>query len=212
MSAPPSASHPALAAGGGRLRVHGLAERSRANGPGLRAVIWVQGCTLGCPGCFNPASHAAGPLPDPPRADGRGVWPVETLVDWVRDRAGEVEGITVSGGEPLQQAEPLLALLTEVRATTSLSALVFSGYSRAEIAALPHGPALLDQIDVLIDGRYRSDERLADRLRGSANQEIHLLSDRYRIEDVECAPPGEISIGPDGSVVLTGVDPPRIKV
>jgi anaerobic ribonucleoside-triphosphate reductase activating protein len=39
------------------LRLHGFVARSRANGPGIRAVVWTQGCTLGCPGCFNPGSH-----------------------------------------------------------------------------------------------------------------------------------------------------------
>ena len=41
-----------------RLRLHAFLPRSRANGPGVRAVIWVQGCSLGCPGCFNPQTHA----------------------------------------------------------------------------------------------------------------------------------------------------------
>src|SRR3972149_712339 len=42
------------------LRLHALLPRSRANGPGMRAVIWFQGCTRGCPGCFNPETHASG--------------------------------------------------------------------------------------------------------------------------------------------------------
>ena len=39
--------------------IHAIEPRSRANGPGVRFVVWLQGCTLGCPGCFNPSTHAA---------------------------------------------------------------------------------------------------------------------------------------------------------
>jgi anaerobic ribonucleoside-triphosphate reductase activating protein len=201
-----------------RLRLHALAARSLANGPGARAVIWLQGCTLACPGCFNPATHAEGPLPDPPEPGGRGLWSADQLVTAVTARADRIEGVTVSGGEPLQQAEGLLAFLDALhawRAPTAarppLSVLLFSGYTRAEILALAHGPAILARVDVLIDGRYRAGERLAAGLRGSANQQIHLLSDRYRLEQVEAAPPAEIAIGPDGAVVVTGIDPPRLR-
>jgi anaerobic ribonucleoside-triphosphate reductase activating protein len=45
------------APGGRVLRVHHFLPLSYANGPGRRAVLWVQGCTLGCPGCFNPETH-----------------------------------------------------------------------------------------------------------------------------------------------------------
>jgi anaerobic ribonucleoside-triphosphate reductase activating protein len=162
-------------------------------------VIWLQGCTLGCPGCFNPTTHdpRAGELRD-----------VDTLVaDAVR--AG-VEGITLSGGEPLQQPEAALALLRGARAA-GLSTLVFSGYAIDEIRALPLGPDVLAALDVLVDGRYVSTDRLATGLRGSANQRIHCLTDRYTPADVEATPVAEIRIAPDGTAILTGVDPLKLK-
>jgi len=178
------------------LRIHATEPRSRANGPGSRFVVWVQGCTLGCPGCFNPATHAAG---------GREV-EVAALVDDIRD----VDGLTVSGGEPLQQAAAVAELLARARAR-GLSTLVFSGYTLDEIRALPDGPAVLASTDVLIDGRYVAGERLGAGLRGSANQRIQLLAPRYTLAEVEATPVAEVRITPTGDVVLTGVNPLKLK-
>ena len=111
----------------------------------------------------------------------------------------------------LEQPEPLLALLSGVRERTELSILVFSGYTRTEIEAMPLGPAMLAAIDVLVDGRYVAPERLARGLRGSANQTVQLLSPRYTADQVAGTPEAEIKIQIDGSLVITGVDPIRPK-
>ena len=181
-------------------RIHALEPRSRANGPGARFVVWLQGCTLGCPGCFNPKTHEAGA--------GREV-AIAAIAAQLAATPG-IEGLSLSGGEPLQQPEAALALLDAARAL-GLSTLVFSGYTLAESRELPHGPAVLDRLDVLIDGRYVAGERLATGLRGSANQRIHLLTSRYARADVEATPVAEIRISPRGEVVLTGVDPLKLK-
>jgi len=185
------------------LRLHAVEPRSRANGPGARFVVWMQGCTLGCPGCFNPTTHDAG--------GGREV-AVAALVDQLADaqRAHAIEGLSLSGGEPLQQPAAAAALLDAARAL-GLSTLAFSGYAIDEIRALPGGPDVLARLDVLIDGRYVAGERLATGLRGSANQRIQLLTPRYTRADVEATPVAEIRIGPAGDVVLTGVDPLKLK-
>jgi anaerobic ribonucleoside-triphosphate reductase activating protein len=181
-------------------RIHAVEPRSRANGPGARFVIWLSGCTLGCPGCFNPGTHDA--------AGGRLV-PVAELAAQLAATPG-IEGVSLSGGEPLQQPAAAAALLEAARAR-GLSTLAFSGYTEDEIRALPGGPEVLARLDVLIDGRYVAGERLATGLRGSANQRIRLLTDRYRRADVEATPVAEIRIGPSGEVVLTGVDPLRLR-
>ena len=74
------------------LRLHGFEPCSAANGPGRRAVLWVQGCTLACPGCFNPRTHDRS-------GDQVGVDELFSRIDQLGDR---IEGVTVSGGEPLQ--------------------------------------------------------------------------------------------------------------
>ncbi len=180
------------------IRVHAIEPRSRANGPGARFVVWLQGCTLGCAGCFNPSTHAGGGTE----------MTVEQIV--VQMRASGADGLSLSGGEPRQQAGAIVPLLDAARAM-GMSTLAFSGYTREEIEALPDGPAVLARLDVLIDGRYVATERLASGLRGSANQRILLLTTRYALADVEATPTGEIRIGPTGEIVLTGVDPLKLK-
>src|SRR5690606_10653014 len=183
------------------MRLHAVEPRSRANGPGVRFALWVQGCSLGCAGCFNPDTHAGG----------GGRWAVDRLVAAIAAEGDAIEGVTVSGGEPFEQPDGLLALVSALRARNAgLSILVFSGYERAEIEAMPLGPAVLAQIDVLIDRRYRAPERLGRGLRGSANQRVHLLSDRYRAEEIEATPEAEIVIGPDGLVRMSGVRPVKV--
>lgn len=181
------------------VRVHAIERGSRANGPGRRFVVWFQGCTLGCAGCFNPATHAAsGPL---------------TTVDEVARAlaaATEVEGLTLSGGEPMQQAPAALELLLAAR-RRGLSTLMFSGYTREELGGQALGPAVLAHLDVLVDGRYRADVRAGTGLLGSSNQRIHLLSSRYTEADVTATPTAEVRIAADGTVVLTGVDPLKLK-
>ena len=183
-----------------KLRVHAIEPRSRANGPGARFVVWLQGCTLGCPGCFNPATHDA--------TGGRETTVADVAAQLAATR--DIEGLSLSGGEPLQQAEAAAALLDAARAL-DLSTLAFSGYTLDEIRALPHGPAVLARLDVLIDGRYVAGERLATGLRGSANQRIQLLTARYTLADVEATPVAEVRIGPTGDVILTGVNPLKLK-
>jgi anaerobic ribonucleoside-triphosphate reductase activating protein len=92
-----------------------------------------------------------------------------------------------------------------------LSTLAFSGYTIDEIRARVGGPDVLARLDVLIDGRYLAADRLASGLRGSANQRIQLLTPRYSRADVEATPVAEIRIGPTGDVILTGVDPLKLK-
>ena len=186
------------------LALHAIERRSRANGPGVRTVLWVQGCDLGCPGCFNPLTHAREP---------RDVVASGELLATMRAdaEAGAIEGITLSGGEPLQQAKAVLALIERVRAETTLSITVFSGYTIDEIRAQPLGPPILALIDVLIDGRYESSRRTGRNLRGSANQRIHVLTERYTLEQIEATPDAEIRIDPSGNVVITGVNPLVLK-
>ncbi len=182
------------------LRLHAFEPFSWANGPGCRAVIWVQGCTLGCPGCYNPETHSfrGGELVE-----------VDALFERVASLQGQIEGVTVSGGEPLQQRRALLPLLQRIRRETPLSMLVFTGYRWEEVQRMREAPLLLACIDVLIAGRYDQTQRLARDLRGSANKTVHLLTDRYTFADLQLIPVGEVWIEPNGTITLSGIDPLR---
>lgn len=184
------------------LRLHAFVPRSNANGPGIRAVVWVQGCSLACPGCFNPRTHPF---------DGGEIIDVEDIFSRIRQAAPDIEGITISGGEPLQQRAGVLALLERVRHDSALSAILFTGYAWDEVQAMPEAERLLQCVDVLIAGRYDARRRLGHGLRGSANQTIHLLSNRYKLEDLENVPQAEVLILADGRIILSGINPLQNK-
>jgi anaerobic ribonucleoside-triphosphate reductase activating protein len=184
---------------GQTLRLHAFLPASRANGPGLRAVVWVQGCTLACTGCFNPDTHTFA-------GDQVGVDEVVERIVATRASHG-IEGLTVSGGEPLQQRHSLRGLLGRIRAETDLSVVVFTGYSWDEVAAMPGSAGLLAAVDVLIAGRYEQSRRVAAGLRGSANKTIRLLSDRYTLADFDAVPAAEVVIDGNGDVILSGINP-----
>jgi anaerobic ribonucleoside-triphosphate reductase activating protein len=185
---------------GTRLRLHAFEPRSAANGPGLRAVLWVQGCTLGCAGCFNPETHPRG---------GDDV-SVAELFGRILALGEAIKGVTVSGGEPLQQRRAILTLLARVRAETSLSTIVFTGYAWPELASMPDLAALRHCVDVLIAGRYDATRRVARGLLGSSNKTVHLFSDRYTLDDLDTVPDAELIIRPDGGLVISGINPPRL--
>lgn len=143
----------------------------RTLGPGLRAVVWVQGCTLRCPGCLAPESW------DP--AGGEAV-EVEDLAAWVLGRAG-IEGVTVSGGEPFEQAEALVALVDAVRAGRDLGWMAYSGYALEWLTrrGTEAQRALLARLDLLVDGPYVEERHASLLWRASSNQRVHSLTPRY---------------------------------
>lgn len=181
------------------IRVHRLIERARANGPGLRAALWVQGCSLACPLCFNPETH--------PFRGGELV-AVDELARRIMS-IPDIEGLSVLGGEPLQQRRAVLALLRSVRKESNLSVLLFTGFTPAEISRMPEGQEVLGLIDVLIAGRYDETKRLARGLRGSTNKTVTFLTDRYTERDLEAVPVCEVTIDAGGVVTINGMDPLR---
>lgn len=135
-------------------------------------MIWVQGCPFACRNCIVPESWDAN--------GGEQVSAAE-LAEWVLAQP-EIEGLTLSGGEPMAQADVLTRLILQVRERRDLGVVCYSGYTYEHLCG--HGDAaqteLLAQIDLLIDGVYLAD-RHADLLwRGSANQRLLCLSERYR--------------------------------
>ncbi len=186
----------------GFLRVHAFVPISFANGPGARATVWLQGCTLGCPGCFNPETH---------RADGGRLIAPSDLLEQVIQLNGRIEGITITGGEPLHQLRPLATFLGLVRTRTSLSVLLFTGYTWGEVSRIFGASEILQCVDVLLAGRYDASRRSEMWLRGSTNKTIHLLTSRYSLADLAGMPSTEIHIDGEGVIVVTGLDPPELE-
>ncbi|AUB81687.1 hypothetical protein THSYN_12420 [Candidatus Thiodictyon syntrophicum] len=179
---------------GERVRVAAYLPRSRANGPGLRSVLWVQGCPQRCPGCFNPAF-----LP----CDGGRVVPVVAVADWVL-AAPDTEGLSLSGGEPFAQAAPLADLAERVRAAGK-GVLIFTGHTAAALRTDTDADTrrLLAAADLLVAGPYRQESPIRHPLLASANQELIFLTGRYR--HAELGPRRtEFRIGADGAMTVTG--------
>jgi len=152
------------------LRVAARVPDTEAEGPGLRYALWLQGCSLRCPGCCNPGMH------DPEGGEAVGV---AALLAEICAAPG-IEGVTLLGGEPFDQAEPLAELARGVR-QAGLGVVAFSGHTLGELTAVPAFRPLLAELDLLIDGRFlasRPDRRR--RFIGSENQRVHFLTDRYR--------------------------------
>lgn len=148
---------------------------SRALGPGLRYVVWTQGCLKRCPGCTSPESQLISP---------RMIIEIPELAKDIIN-SPRISGITISGGEPFLQAASLTQLLTLVKKQRpELNVIVFTGYLKEELT-WNDAKALLNQTDVLIDGPYDQRKRNTRGLRGSLNQNIVFLTNRlsnYRDE------------------------------
>jgi anaerobic ribonucleoside-triphosphate reductase activating protein len=180
----------------GRLRIHQIEPFSQSNGPGWRAVIWLQGCTLACPGCFNPETHLS--------SSGR--W---LEIDEVFKQVNHpgIEGISISGGEPLQQHGSLISFLQKVKQETSLSVVLFTGYNWQEVQRMPRTKKLLPLVDILLAGRYDQSQRIASGLLGSRNKTIHYLSTRYTPASLNEVPESEVIIKENGEIILSGINP-----
>jgi anaerobic ribonucleoside-triphosphate reductase activating protein len=184
------------------LRVLRFLPATVAEGPGRRAALWVQGCSIRCPGCFNPHSWAA---------DGGEPVRWGELAAAVRAAAAahDIEGLTLLGGEPFDQAGPLGALAEAVRAE-GLSVMTFTGYvlEALQAAAREDWDRLLAATDLLVDGPYVA-ERPEHRRPwvGSDNQRFWFLTDRYAhlAVDLDAVPNRlEIRISRSGEVAANG--------
>ena len=144
-----------------------------ALGPGLRLGLWVQGCNRNCEGCANPE------LQDLHKAD----IPDAILIGMARAAIKDynLQGITISGGEPMLQADGLIRFLDGTKDLCD-DVLVFSGYTLAELKAQNNTVinALLDRVSVLVDGPYVKSLNHGELLRGSENQCIHYLKPNIR--------------------------------
>jgi anaerobic ribonucleoside-triphosphate reductase activating protein len=180
-----------------RVNVARWVARSRANGPGERFVLWVQGCTLACPGCWNPDTWTMAP---------RTLLSADELCDLVLGTAG-IEGVTFTGGEPFRQARLLAPVAARLRAA-GLSVMTFTGHELEELQSTA-ARALLAACDVVVTGRFVLAERDTSLLwRGSRNQRIHLLGARYDasiLRDAEQVI--ELHIDESGAVHATGFPP-----
>ena len=150
-----------------------LQSDSIVDGPGLRAVLWCQGCYRGCPGCHNPESWdlTAGTV---------------VKIDWVKEQLRQFRGqsgLTFSGGEPMLQARACREIADWARRELGWNILSFTGYLYEDLRDGTAGstPEMWDfvrSVDMLVDGPFILAERdLSLRFRGSRNQRLIHLKD-----------------------------------
>ena len=138
-------------------------------GPGTRYVLWVQGCKGHCPGCI--AENAK------KMEEGT---PVSISALAFEIALSKADGLTISGGEPFLQAEELAEMIKQIKTKRDLGIIVYSGYHYEDLAKDDTARKLLNKIDLLIDGPYIQELDDGKSLRGSSNQRLFFLTDRYR--------------------------------
>ena len=192
------------------LNLAGFLAKSAVNGPGIRAVIWVQGCPIRCKGCFNPELLPFSKL--------RTV-PVQKLAEAILT-LDNIDGVTFSGGEPFAQAAPL-AELGSILQSKGLSIVTFTGFTWEQLVAKNRSAwqRLLSITDLLFAGPYLPEENeplksLAD----SNRKSIHRLHGGRPVNqqiwnssmNADTRNEIEFTLLPDGRTVVTGYPGSRL--
>ena len=170
-------------------------------GYGQRLSIWTIGCHRHCRSCSNPELQA--PCPEKDVQVNELLQPIRSLVD-------KIDGVTITGGEPFDQPDDLLSLLTSIRSFGIRDILVYTGYTLNELIELGGSySTCLQQVGVLIDGVYRDECNDGRSIRGSSNQVIHLLdkglAERY--SDVLQWPRRSEVVNCNGLLISIGIPP-----
>jgi len=182
----------------GELNLAGFLTKSAVNGPGIRAVVWVQGCPIHCKGCFNPMFWSFSPAN-------------MVSADEIAGRIlaiKNIDGVTFSGGEPFAQADALASVGEQVR-ETGRTVVTYTGYTYEQLTSGtdPAWNRLLGVTDLLIAGPYIRTLACNNPYIGSSNQQLISLTGRVRTDAPYEQAHGEIlefSIAPGGMTTLTG--------
>jgi anaerobic ribonucleoside-triphosphate reductase activating protein len=178
-----------------KIAIYGEIVMSTVDGPGERAVIHFAGCAIGCAGCFNPQTHDA---------TAPGVW---------RDSAQSIAAkmlavsprVTISGGEPTDQFDGLRDLLVALRSLGCEDIVMFTGRTVEWLRARYPWSSIEDEklVDVVIDGPFVKNRLASSGMRGSDNQRIIPVTDKWSSDDFE-AREIEFTLDSDGRVFITG--------
>ncbi|HRI29506.1 MAG TPA: anaerobic ribonucleoside-triphosphate reductase activating protein [Chitinophagales bacterium] len=151
------------------MNIYHIEPTSHIYGPGCRFVIWTQGCSLRCKGCWNTETWAFN----------RGhLYSTEQLIDQILAQKEYIEGVTILGGEPFDQYQELLELCQSIKAH-NLTIMLYTGYEMDELQQKAQ-TGIINHLDILITGRFiESKKNVFLQWIGSDNQQIHFLSDAY---------------------------------
>lgn len=168
---------------------------SQIYGPGKRFVIWFQGCSLACDGCWNQDMWSF---------KVKDLLPREFLLNQILGTP-DIQGVTFLGGEPLHQAENLWWLICQIRKESNLTIFLFTGYEQEELERFNYLSSIHELCDMAAIGRYQSEDRnINQQWIGSDNQVIIYPSQSREIVQSENTNQVEIIIEEDESVRVLG--------
>lgn len=168
------------------LNIYNIETSNYVNGNGCRYVLWLQGCDLGCIGCWNQQTWSF---------KKKILKSADEIFAHIKSLEHKLEGVTFSGGEPFLQAIELYKLAKLIKENTTLNLQIFTGFEKSELIK-KESKKLLEYTDILVAGRY-------DNTKENNNQKVYLLNDKIDIwqfnnSDVE------IDIDDDLNIKLTG--------
>jgi len=147
----------------GLIRLAGVIDESFTDGLGIRYTIFTQGCNHRCHNCQNPETWDL---------NGGELYDIDKLIASIKEDP-IIDGITLSGGDPLYQPTAILELVSKIKASTDLNIWLYTGFTYEECLADKNKRDILEKIDILVDGLYDEELRsLRLRFRGSSNQRI----------------------------------------
>lgn len=188
----------------GLLNIAASCIGTRSLGPGWRSVVWVQGCHLRCRGCVAPEWI--------PQINARLIKPADLASELLSDL--KIDGLTISGGEPMLQAKNLANFIDAVKVIKPINVICFTGYRYEWLLNQPDQCGigeLLKRVDVLIDGPYVENENNNLGLRGSQNQRfIHLTEKLKGFDFINLSRKVEVHIE-EGQLLMVGIPTHSIR-
>ena len=153
------------------MKISHYIERTSVLGPYLRSALWVYGCCFSCEGCLAKEMNS-GPYKEA----------TSEYLGGVFLKVADTEGITISGGEPFLRAEELATMLDRIKKERDYGVIIYSGFLKEDLEKNNDTGVkrLLQHADILIDGHYVQELDDGKPYRGSSNQKIHLVTDRYK--------------------------------
>ena len=167
-------------------------------GPGKRIGIWVQGCNLACEGCINQMLWS--------KRKGKYL-PVYEVFNIIKNLEEDYDGITISGGEPFQQYEQLIAFIYLIKTQTKLNIQCYTGYELNELSTLYQDGLYLKFIDYLVDGRYVQSQHEDENIKGSKNQNYYQIING---EVIKCdsdfkSKKWSVNVSLEGDIYMAGI-------
>lgn len=177
------------------LNIASIDRNSFIYGPGKRMVIWVQGCNLKCPGCWNTALHSF---------DTKTLMTSNQIVTLFEEDVS-LEGVTILGGEPLLQKQGMFEFIQEFKKRhKDKSIIMYTGFEDEEISEVDWN-FIKSYIDIIISGRYKRELRDTSLfMRGSSNQKLNFLSDFYSPSIIDDGNYVEIELDENGQTTTRG--------